>query len=213
MPWGRTMPVVSGSRPALPALALAALLSAAPLLVGCGAGAGGAGGGGVTGRPFYVASFRPGGGIPEEQRYVLTSESGPRIRIVTETPGVDPGPLAASSSQAGTPTAPAQTSGVSPSSAATGVPTPVIAWVNDGQYLAVITYGSGSCPDGPQSIRVVADQEVEVRLGPFFPGRDVCTADLGPYVTVVKLPQGVTPAKPLTARFGSNEATLPGASR
>lgn len=129
----------------IPALALAALLPAALPLVGCGAGVGGAGGGGVTGEPFYVASFRPGEHSPEEQKYVLTS-------------------------RAGTPTAPTQTSGITPSSAAPGVPAPAIAWVDDGRYLAVITYGSSSCPEGPQSIRVVADREVEIRLGAFFPG-------------------------------------------
>jgi hypothetical protein len=204
------MRVVSGSRPVLRALALAALLSASPVVVGCGDGAHG---GAVTGQPFYVASFRPGGGSPEEQKYVLTSESGPRLRIVMETPGPHPAPPAASSTQPGTPTAPTQTSPVTPSPDPTGGPAPAIAWVNDGQFLAVITYGSGSCPDGPQSIRVVAEQEVEVRLGAFFPGRDVCTADLGPYVTVVKVPQGVTPAKPLTARFGTREATLPAVNR
>lgn len=181
------MPVVSGSRSVLPALALAALLSAAPLLAGCG---GGAGGGGVTGQPYYVASFTPGKGSSAEQKYVLTSESGP------------------TSSPAGT-----QTSDVTSGSDTTGLPSPTIAWVNGGQFLAVITYGSGSCPDGPQSIRVIAGQVVEVRLGQVFPGSDACTADLRPYVTVVKLPASVTPTKPLTARFESSEATLPAASR
>ncbi|MCU1668947.1 MAG: hypothetical protein JWP40_1874 [Blastococcus sp.] len=100
-----------------------------------------------------------------------------------------------------------------PATDATGAPAPAIAWVNDGQYLAVITYGGSGCPDGSQSIRAVADQEVEVRPGAFFPGSDVCGADLAPYVTVVKLPQGVTPAKLRTARFGRREATLPPASR
>jgi hypothetical protein len=173
------MPVVSGSGSVLRALALAAVLSAAPVLVGCG---GGAGGGGVTGQPFYVASFTPGKGSSAEQKYVLTTAS-------------------------------AQTSDVTPASDTTGLPSPTIAWVNGGPFLAVITYGSGSGPDGPQSIRVIADQEVEVRLGQVFPGSDACTADLRPYVTVVKLSAGVTPTKPLKARFESSEATLPAASR
>lgn len=166
---------------------MAAVLAAAPVLAGC-AGDDGAAGGGVAAQPFYVASFRPGEGGPAEQKYVLTSESGPRIRIVVATPGPPPAPPA------------------------TGAPAPAIAWVNDGQYLAVTTYGSSSCPAGPQRIDVVADQEIEVRLGGVFPDRNVCTADLGPYVTVVKLPQGVTPAEPLTARFGKRTATLPAAT-
>jgi hypothetical protein len=176
----------------LPALALAALLSAAPLLVGCGTGAGGVDDGGVTAQPFYVASFTPGEGSPEEQKYALSSESRP------------------TSSPAGTSTAPM--ADVTPGSDTTGLPSPAIAWVNGGQYVAVIAYGSGSCPDGPHSIRVVGDQKVEVRLGQVFPESDACTADLRAYVTVVKLPQGVTPAKPLTASFENSEATLPAAS-
>jgi hypothetical protein len=47
----------------------------------------------------------------------------------------------------------------------------------------------------------------------FFPDRDVCGADLAPDVTVLKVPQGVTSAKPLTAHFGTRQAILPGVPR
>jgi hypothetical protein len=87
-----------------------------------------------------------------------------------------------------------------------------VAWVNDGEYLAVIAYGSGSCPSGPHSIEVVAEQQVAIRLGPLFPDRNVCTADLGPHVTVVEVPEGITPTKPLVARFEDREVTLPAVS-
>jgi hypothetical protein len=83
-----------------------------------------------------------------------------------------------------------------------------VAWVNDGEYLAIVAYGSGSCPNGPHNISVVGDQKLEVRVGPLFPDRDVCTADLGPHVTVVEIPEGITPTKPLVARFEDREVTL-----
>ena len=90
---------------------------------------------------------------------------------------------------------------------------PSVAWVNDGQYLGVVTYGSSSCPSGPLGIEVVAEQEIEIRLGPLFPDRDVCSADMSGHVTVVELPQGVTPAKPLVARFGDREVTIEAVDR
>ena len=86
---------------------------------------------------------------------------------------------------------------------------PSVAWVDDGRYLAVITYGSGSCPSGPHGIDVVADQEIEIRLGPLFPDRDVCSADMSGHVTVVELPPGISPTEPLSARIGDHEVTIP----
>lgn len=207
------MRAVSGSRPVLPAPALAALLCAAPVLVGCGADGGAAGGGGVAEKPFYVASFPQGADTPEARKYVLTSTSGPRIRIVQVTPGPHPAPPVPPSPEPGMATAPTVTLPATPPPDSAGVPRPAIAWVNHGQYLAVIVYGSSNCPDGPQRIDVAADQKIDVRLGPLFPGRDPCRADLSAYVTVVQLPQGVTPATPLTARFGKHTATLPAVGR
>jgi hypothetical protein len=73
--------------------------------------------------------------------------------------------------------------------------------------------GSGSCPSGPDSVEVVAEQEIEIRVGPLFPDRDPCTADMSPHVTVVELPQGITPTKQLVARFGKHEVTIEATSR
>jgi len=147
--------------------------------------------------PFYVASFSPGRESPEEQKYVLT-----------------PSPFTPSP-QLGTATAPIQTPPTTPapdprkgSAAAT-----TITWVNDGQYLAVITYGDG-CPDGPQSIDVIADQEIKVGLGPLYPRSHgvSCDAYWAPSVTVVDLPHEITPTLPLRARLGAREVTIPAVS-
>jgi hypothetical protein len=86
---------------------------------------------------------------------------------------------------------------------------PSVAWVDDGRYLGVVTYGSSSCPSGPHGIDVVADQEIAISLGPLFPDQNVCTADISAHVTVVELPAGVTPTEPLVARFDGVQVTIP----
>lgn len=192
---------------------MATLLVALPVLAACGGSGAAPGSSGSSEHLPYVASFRPGWGSLDERKYVLSSAVGPRVVLLApEPPHTPPGPPSA---KPGTPTAPTQAPVATPSTgpAATWAPGPAISWVNGGQYLAVITYGSGSCPVGPQRIDVVADQEIEVRLGALSPGREPCTADLSPFVTVVELPQGVTPTKPLAARFGERRVTIPAATR
>ncbi|SDN48545.1 hypothetical protein SAMN05428965_0596 [Geodermatophilus sp. DSM 45219] len=186
-------------------LVTAALVAATPVLAACGTGRVGAGG------PLpYVAEFRLGWGAPEEQRFVLTPAPGPRVQVLPEpshAPPVTPSPDHGE---------PVQTPPVAPPPDPGGWPSsfePSVAWVDGGRYLGVVTYGSGSCPSGPHGIEVVADQEIEIRLGPLFPGRDVCSADVSGHVTVVELPQGVTPAEPLVARFGEREVTIPAVGR
>ena len=85
--------------------------------------------------------------------------------------------------------------------------------MNDGRYLGVITWGTSSCPAGPQAIEIVADQLIEIRLAPLLVEGDVCSADMSGYVTVVELPDGVTPAEPLVARFDDQEVTIEAVSR
>ena len=197
------MRAVNGSRPVWPLLATAALLVATPVLAACGAGG--------PGSSPYVAEFGLGADTPEAREFELTPMPGPRVQVLPEpshAPRItlsDPGEgfeLTYSPSPA------PDSGGQSPLESAFQ---PSIAWVNDGQYLAVVTWGSSSCPSGPHGIVVVADQEIEIRLGPLFPDRDTCTADMSGHVTVVELPQEVTPAKPLVARFENGEVTIPAA--
>jgi hypothetical protein len=159
----------------------------------------------------YVAEFGLEADTPEAREFELTPMPGPRVQMLPEpspAPRItlsDPGEgfeLTNSSSPAPAP----DSGGQSPVESAFQ---PSIAWVNDGQYLAVITHGSGSCPSGPHGIEVVADQEIEIRLGPLFPDRDPCSADISGHVTVVQLPQGIRPTQPLVARFENGEVTIP----
>ena len=57
--------------------------------------------------------------------------------------------------------------------------------------------------------KIDQSQEVEIRLGPLFGDGDVCSADMSGHVTVVELPRGVTPTKPLVARFAEHEMSIP----
>jgi hypothetical protein len=146
-------------------------------------------GAGGPSRSPYVAEFGLGADTPEAREFVLTPMPGPRVEV--------PSPAPDSGGQ----------------SALESAYQPSIAWVNDGQYLGVVTFGSSGCPTGPLGVEVVAEQEIEIRLGPLFPDRDACSADLSGHVTVVELPSGVTPAKPLVARFGDHEVTIEATGR
>lgn len=195
------MRAVNGSRPVWPLLTMAALLAATPALAACGAG------GGEAGAPMpYVAEFGLGRGTPEERQYVLTPPPGPRVEVhppPSPGPPLTPSPLdeeLLDPSPAPPATAPA------PGPAWSFEPS--VAWVNDGQYLGVVTWGSSSCPSGPHAIEVVGEQEIEIRLGRPPVEGDACSADMSGYVTVVELPEGVRPTKPLVARFEDHEVTI-----
>lgn len=196
------MRAVNGSRPVWPLLATAALLAATPVLAACGARG--------PGSSPYVAEFALGADTPQAREFVLTPMPGPHVEVLPEpshAPRImlpDPGEdfeLTDTPSPAPVPDSGDQ----SPLESAFQ---PSVTWVNDGQYLAVVTWASSSCPSGPHGIEVAADQEIEIRLGPLFPDRATCTADMSGRVTVVELPQGVTPTKPLVARFGDHEVTI-----
>jgi hypothetical protein len=183
-------------------LAVAAVLAAFPVLAACGAGR--------SGSMPYVAEFGLGAQTPDTQEFVLTPIPGPRVEMLPEPISPRRVPVPGSGEGRQPPDAPSP-----PPTPDSGGPSPLvpalqpsIAWVNDGQYLGVVTYGSSSCPDGPVGLEVVAEQEIHVRLGRLFPDRDPCTADVSGHVTVVELPPGVAPSKPLVARFADHEVTI-----
>ncbi|WP_091932986.1 hypothetical protein [Blastococcus sp. DSM 46786] len=199
-------------RPAWPLLPVAALLAAMPALAACGAG-----GGGADPLP-YVAEFRLGENTPAAREFVLAPVPGPRVQVlpapspaprITPAPEVD-GEVPLELSYTPSPAPAPDSGGKSPLESAFQ---PSVAWVNDGQYLGVVTYGSSSCPTGPLGIEVVGGQEIEIRLGSLFPDRGVCSADMSGHVTVVELPPGITPTKPLVARLGNHEVTIEAVGR
>ncbi|MFQ1003155.1 hypothetical protein [Modestobacter sp. SSW1-42] len=74
-----------------------------------------------------------------------------------------------------------------------------LAWVDGGGYLAVTTSGSSSCPHGPGSLTVTAPQRLTVEMVELRPGQGACTADLAPHVTIVEVPDGLDPTRPVIA--------------
>lgn len=80
--------------------------------------------------------------------------------------------------------------------------------MNGGEYLAVVSWGSGSCPSAPHAIDVAGNQEITIRLGPLFPDRDPCTTDLSGHVTVLELPDGISPTAPLVAHFEESDVRI-----
>ena len=170
---------------------VAVVLLAAAVSTACDAGAGD-----DAGRPVrVVAEFALGAPSP----FVLTPSPGPHVQLGPPPAGPPPsGPV---------PSGPVPEPG--------GVPSfePSIAWVDDGRYLAVVTFGSSSCPSGPDGVEVTGDQEVEIALRERFPDREVCTADMSGFVTVVELPDGVSPTEALTARLAGHEVTIPAVGR
>jgi hypothetical protein len=206
---GRTMQAVSGVRPTLPLLAMMAPWVATPALASCGDGEDG------VGSPLpYVAEFPLGADTPEAREFVLTPTPGPRVQVRPEpspAPPMTPAPDLGEAVPFEPSTTPApDAGGQSPLELAFQ---PSVAWVDDGQYLGVVTYGSSSCPSGPLGIEVVADQEIEIRLGPVFSDRDVCSADMSGHATVLALPEGISPTKPLMARFAEREVRIPAVGR
>ena len=186
-----------------PLPAMAALLAFPLVLAACGTG--------EAAGPSLVADFPLGADTTEAREFVLTPTPGIRVRILPATPMTVPDPGGVVPPELSH--TPAPTPGSGGRSPVEAAHRPTVAWVNDGRYLAVVTFGSGSCPSGPTSIEVMADQEIDVRLGPLVHDGDVCSADMRGHVTVVELPSGITPTKPLVAGFGNNEATIEAVGR
>lgn len=192
---------VDGWGPERRALAAAGVLVVMWVLASCGAASGG-----ERSEPLpFVAEFQLGWNTPEEQEFVLTPPPGAQVELL---PAPSPESLSA---LPGDEQAPLETAGPSspvqpPPDAAPFEPT--IAWVNGGEYLAVVSWGSGSCPSAPHAIDVVGEQEITIRMGSRFPDRDPCTADMSGHVTVLEMPDGISPTKPLVAHFEERDVRI-----
>lgn len=73
---------------------------------------------------------------------------------------------------------------------------PSAAWMDDGRAVALVTWGSSSCPP-VMGDAITRGQEVTVVIEE-PPAETVCTADLAPRASLVTLPAGVDPAQDLT---------------
>lgn len=73
------------------------------------------------------------------------------------------------------------------------------AWLVDGQRLAVILYGSSTCPQTIAGLSITGEQELTATLDPALGG--VCARDLVPHTTVFETPEGINPKLEVTMIF------------
>lgn len=89
---------------------------------------------------------------------------------------------------------------------------PHAVWLDNGEKLAVITYGSSTCPLVGSSIDVVQDANngnvVKVNLAA-IPSDKACTLDLVPHTTEFWTPQRVTTTQKLTVQVNGSTVTVP----
>lgn len=85
-------------------------------------------------------------------------------------------------------------------------------WLDNGEKLAVITYGSSTCPLVGTSIDVLKDADngnvVKINLAA-VPSDKVCTADLVPHTTEFWTPQSVTTSQALTVQVNGANVAVP----
>ncbi len=90
--------------------------------------------------------------------------------------------------------------------------TPHAMWIGQGNKIAVITYGSSTCPQVGETIDVVAPagqgNAVKVNLKQ-YPADQACTMDLVPHTTEFWTPQNITTTEPLEVEVAGSTVTVP----
>ena len=89
---------------------------------------------------------------------------------------------------------------------------PQAVYLEDGTRIALVLWGSSTCPPVGSAMNVVGDREngnsVRVELVP-IPDDRVCTADFVPHTSIFWTPVYVTTTQPLQILVGEEELTLP----
>lgn len=148
-------------------------------------------------RDIGIAS-RSYSGLPEG-----TDRSDP---VVTIVPTADPPLVSAEPTdlvpapETAAPEDPEPTTLPEPSFSPSGV------WLSE-QTLAVVTFGSSSCPAAPVALDVTGPGMLDIALK--RTGGDVCTADMSATTFEIDDPDGLDPATTYTVTFdGESESTL-----
>lgn len=80
-------------------------------------------------------------------------------------------------------------------------------WLQNGKQFGIVIYGSSTCPPTVQSVKVIADNQLEATLSPASGG--ICSADLAPHTTVFTRPSGVTTTSDVTVKLPDATLTIP----
>ena len=87
---------------------------------------------------------------------------------------------------------------------------PAAAWAADGA-LQVVTWGSGSCPNLPTSVKADGANHVRVATEEWRPpGSNGCSADLSPTTSTVAVPEGIDVSSAVTVTIDDKDVTLTG---
>ena len=81
-------------------------------------------------------------------------------------------------------------------------------WMQDGGQIAIVLYGSSSCPPRVASIAVTSHSTVTATLAP-APG-GVCSRDYAPHTTIFPTPSGVKTTSAVQIVLPDATLTLPG---
>jgi len=89
---------------------------------------------------------------------------------------------------------------------------PQVAWWEEGGQLALVVYGSSSCPTVGKEVRVLEEAGEGNRVAIDLvqrPEDEVCTMDIVPHTTLFWTPVEVTTTEPLIVEVAGSEVTIP----
>jgi hypothetical protein len=80
-------------------------------------------------------------------------------------------------------------------------------WMKNGEQIAIVLYGSSSCPPKVATIGVTSSTQVKATLAP-APG-GICTRDYVPHTTIFPTPSAVKTTKDVSVLLPDATLTLP----
>jgi hypothetical protein len=89
---------------------------------------------------------------------------------------------------------------------------PYVIWWADGGQLAMVFYGSSTCPTVGEEVRVLEEAGEGNRVAIDLvqrPDDEACTMDFVPHTTLFWTPYDVTTTEPLTVEVAGYEITVP----
>lgn len=85
---------------------------------------------------------------------------------------------------------------------------PTVAWVNDGDFLAITTWGSSTCPTVPVSW-LTTNRTLSVETAELRADEGSCTTTRTPFTTIFEVPMGIDATLDLPVTIDGAATTLP----